>query len=77
MLLYLLINVRQLIFWLRYIYDINGVRGVAWVTIMGKPGIFQWNELLIVDGKSQYDPAVYTVVFFFSGQFIEKHSERV
>lgn len=48
MLPYFLINVGQLVFWLRYIYDISGVRNGqsndAWVPAMGELGIFQCNE---------------------------------
>lgn len=69
MLPYFLINVGQLVFWLRYIYDISGVRNGQWndacVPATGKPGIFQCNEFLNIDGKIQYDSAFLPPFFFF------------
>lgn len=47
MLPYFLINVGQLVFWLRYIYDISRVRNGQWndacMLVMGKLGTFKYN----------------------------------
>lgn len=58
MLPYFLINVGQLVFWLRYTGDIgragNGQRGDAWEPIMGKLKIFQCNEFFNIGLEIQY-----------------------
>ena len=57
MLPYFLINVRQLLFWLKHIYDIKGIRndelGDVWVGVMGKLGLFQCSEFLNFDGEDK------------------------
>lgn len=71
MLPHFLISVGQLVFWLRYIYDIRGGRDGPWVEarvpVMGKLGIFQCNVILSVDGNMQYDSAFFGHSFFWGG----------
>lgn len=69
MLPYFLINVGQLVFWLRYTYDISGVRNGqwndAWVPAMGELGIFQCNNLSTLMGRFNVIQHFCHFFFFF------------